>query len=585
MMRIALVIAGLLAFFPAAAQDTEASLDEIVLLARGGAPTLALRLLDRYQSTPDLTPESWARAERERILILGARADWRTLAERVAGHPEDLPQAFRDWAAGQHARALVSSGDGGGARSVLRRAIWEWRPPDAATLREWRAIIIRSHLVEGGLDAALIALRRYTQDYGADEPVLRALHGEALVRAERPGDALSVIGDTDAEPLASLRALAALRAGSVPAGTAFERAVRTGSARDADTSTRHAAWRIAAEAAERLDNSGASVAALERALAVGHDDALPAVLRVEPARLWSAYEAWGQAIGNAEQLIVGIDQPWLDTAAAAPEAIRARALHATLAAHTHADSVAAFAHHRIAQSLLAEAGGDRVLAALYLRGGRFERPESIPAQVRYALVDEVLRDGDVALASRLIADLEMPPADVDAAEWALRRARVLVLAGRRSDGVGVLMRLLEGGGDYDVDRLLQVVFDLQSAGAHREALRVFERVYAREELGVQQRREVLFWVAESYDALEEHAQAARLYLRSAGFEDPYSMDPWAQTARYRAALALARAGLREDAVIILRGLLNATRDAGRQSVLRHEIEQLSRLMPSDDGSR
>jgi len=52
------------------------------------------------------------------------------------------------------------------------------------------------------------------------------------------------------------------------------------------------------------------------------------------------------------------------------------------------------------------------------------------------------------------------------------------------------------------------------------------------------------------------------------------MDPWAQTARYRAAKVLVEAGLLEDARQIYASLLHATRDASRKAVLNNEIQRL-----------
>src|SRR5690606_1206133 len=112
-------------------------------------------------------------------------------------------------------------------------------------------------------DAALISLQRYALDHGADDAALRLMHGEALLAAARPDDAYAILRAADDEPL---QWLAALRAGATDPGTVFERAVRAGSVRDADAARRHAAWRVAAEAARRMNNAQASVAALERAL-------------------------------------------------------------------------------------------------------------------------------------------------------------------------------------------------------------------------------------------------------------------------------------------------------------------------------
>ena len=90
----------------------------------------------------------------------------------------------------------------------------------------------------------------------------------------------------------------------------------------------------------------------------------------------------------------------------------------------------------------------------------------------------------------------------------------------------------------------------------------------------QQRRELLFWMADSLQALQRYDEAAYLYLKSATLHDPTAMDPWAQTARYRAAKALVEAGLLDDAQQIYTTLLRATPDASRKAVLQNELQRL-----------
>ena len=96
----------------------------------------------------------------------------------------------------------------------------------------------------------------------------------------------------------------------------------------------------------------------------------------------------------------------------------------------------------------------------------------------------------------------------------------------------------------------------------------------------QQRRELLFWMADSSQVLGQYDQAAYLYLKSATLSDPMAMDPWAQTARYRAAKALAEAGLLEDARNVYTALLRATRDVSRKAVLQNELQSLHLLAGS-----
>lgn len=52
------------------------------------------------------------------------------------------------------------------------------------------------------------------------------------------------------------------------------------------------------------------------------------------------------------------------------------------------------------------------------------------------------------------------------------------------------------------------------------------------------------------------------------------MDPWAQTARYQAAVALAHAGMLDDARALFSHLLRVTKDKSRRAVLRHELQKL-----------
>jgi hypothetical protein len=63
---------------------------------------------------------------------------------------------------------------------------------------------------------------------------------------------------------------------------------------------------------------------------------------------------------------------------------------------------------------------------------------------------------------------------------------------------------------------------------------------------------------------------------------PFTLDPWAQTARYQAAQMLGRAGYIEDARQLYQGLLNATRDPAQQAVLEHDLQQLM-LLPAKPG--
>jgi tetratricopeptide (TPR) repeat protein len=222
--------------------------------------------------------------------------------------------------------------------------------------------------------------------------------------------------------------------------------------------------------------------------------------------------------------------------------------------------------------------GDNLLRHLYLDSTRFKDVAAIPAGVRYLLVDDVLELPDIPLASQLMRGLDEAPTGTDPAAWQLQRARVFVLGGNPDAGIAALQQLLAVSAAVNPDDVLQVLFDLQTLGRDKEAIPFFEHLLAST-LQPEQRRQILYWTADSYRALGDYPKAAELYLRSAMLPDPFSMDQWAQTARYQAAQVLGKAGFIEDARNLYRGLLNATHDAARQAVLEHDLQQLV-LLPA-----
>ena len=130
-----------------------------------------------------------------------------------------------------------------------------------------------------------------------------------------------------------------------------------------------------------------------------------------------------------------------------------------------------------------------------------------------------------------------------------------------------------------VDRLLQVVFDLQTVGEHQQAISLFNEILSKTtEPDIQ--REIYFWLADSYSANDEFRLAARYYLKSATHIAEKELDPWAQTSRYKAAETLAKAGLVRDARSLFSQLLEVTKEPARRAVLQHELQKLWLLKDS-----
>ena len=160
--------------------------------------------------------------------------------------------------------------------------------------------------------------------------------------------------------------------------------------------------------------------------------------------------------------------------------------------------------------------------------------------------------------------------------WEFRRARVFVMAGDPEQGANVLSAVLDGEADLDkkaTDRLMQVLFDLQTVGEHEQAYMLFAKLLARTG-DIQLRREILYWMADSRKAQKQYDAAAVLYMRSAEHPAQELPDLWAQSALYQAAEALTEAGFINDAQSLYKRLLKLSNDEARRAVLQRRLQQL-----------
>jgi len=189
---------------------------------------------------------------------------------------------------------------------------------------------------------------------------------------------------------------------------------------------------------------------------------------------------------------------------------------------------------------------------------------------RYALQRQ-----DYSLASTLNQASRTPPEGMNEGEWALRRSRVEIFAGHAEPGLDILLEWLgqvELIAEDSLDRVIQVLFDLQTIGRHDLAMLGFEQA-AELARTPRQQRELLYWMAESQAAQGEHSRAADLFLRSAVIGRSRSSQ-WGQSARFRAAGELASAGLVNDARTLYRALLEITSDPKQRLALGQKIQDL-----------
>jgi hypothetical protein len=552
----------LFALLDTAAGAGDPVLDRVDALVAGGAPALALRLLEQAGMPP---PSSWEAYERRRLQIHRSMKNADAIAARIAALPADAPPSLRPYALALLAEATIEAGDAEEAHRILASIETSGGSRPSHLVARLAALELdrgRPHEAQALLDRA---------GAGTSSEEIEAVRAEIELRAGRPRAALARASALGTSPDARLLALtAALRAKARPPGEVLVEAQRIAQAKESGPALRRGGWLLRAEAARRGGQLVREIGSLEQALGLP-DAGRHAYLSASGADLWAAYRRLAEAVGRGAGLRPGDARAWLAQAGtyAPEEGHYARAVYAYVAVADATEALRETAHARLADSLLA-AGHAGVLDALYPVSTR----ASLPAPARRRLLDAALARGDFKQAVALMDGLP-PPSEEALPHWMLRRARVLLLAGYRHEALVALSGLLDGP-RFDEEfagAYLQVLFDLQTLGLHQEALVLMEAVFERAD-NPRMRRELLYWQADSLTALGRHAEAAERYLRSASHDGALSSDPWGQAARFHAAEALGRARLVSDARSVYASLLIHTTDPARRAAIEQQMQQL-----------
>lgn len=567
------------ASYPAGATD----LAEVRLLAQTGASHLALHVLDMHQPDSKKDFAAWEEWEHERMQLYKQQADWPAILRRTREIPAPATQAFRLWANNERAQALLQTGDGIGARQLLRDLIWQADTAgiSAEMLANWRQLVILSYVQEGKSEDAYTATLRYHQDYGEqsiDDVLLRA---RILLLSGRTAEAVTIVEQHKQEHRANaLLLLAQLRGNLRPAAKILQAVLRLIRDKTTPEDVKINLWAIAAEAAQRTGSRATIANALEHVIV--NRTALQfsrELLEVNSDTLWNAYIDLAIHKANQQQLLIGQDEAWYQNAQAldAKRPVIARALYAFLVQRGQSQEIRAKSAEAFTALAVKRKHGHVLLSELFLSSRHFKQREQIPLAVRFQLVDIALAASDIDLASEIMATIKQPPQGADQFMWRLRRARILVLGTQPQAGAEALSALLETQQQMpaeQLDRLLQVVFDLQAAKQHEQSVRLFRKVMQKTD-DTKVQREIFYWMAESRKAQEHYNDAAYLYLKSAMHPVPEAgADPWGQTARYQAAGALAKAGLYDDAKELFRKLLDVTEESTRRAAIQREIQRL-----------
>ena len=557
--------------------DAGAKLEQLKHISNAGAPFLTLKMLDESQPDFDADLYNWIAWEQERYKILEQWEQWDRLLIRIESLPKDIPKQFRYQIVTKQAQAYLKLKQTNTARKIVRPYLWDFESSQSLEYERWRKIIVESYILDERYDDARIAMRRFLQDFSSQDNSWLENQAIILIQSGHLEEAAEILAGNDDATLKSMALLVDLLSKKKTAKSIWSESIAL--AKKEKTLSKNYAmyWIVALNAAKQLSDIN-QVIALEVILTTKHTN-INDLLNVSPDDLWQAYSQYATLVGNRAELLQGDDKSWLALAKSSVKLtpLKARSLIAHIILNGQDADVIEVASQEYLSSLnLDKVRHKNLLNGLFSQQGQFKNVKNIPVSIRFELVDLALKKGNIESATRLMSGLEKHPSNTDLFTWQLRRARVLVLGGQISEGHQVITQLLNNylkPTEKNTDRIIQVLFDLQTIGADNEAIDNFKQLL-RIDIKPSQKREVLFWMADSYKALKEHNKAALLYLQSAFYAGPKAMDPWAQTARFSAAESLEKAGLIDDSRRIFDGLLKVAKTAAEKGALRHKIQQL-----------
>lgn len=602
--------------------ESLAQLDELI---NAGVPALALSLLEVEQKKRAEFTADWYAFEYKRAATFSAMADWPALINRVdwllatADPDRQITEKIKLWFETQQVIARLQSGLAETALQQLRTLIWthDIKKINPALPSVWRRLVIRAYVLLSFNEDAQKALVKYNRDFSgriserngseSNRPELdsggldwQLLQARILLLTHRPKQAeklLSLIPDEQMSQGAdALRLFAQLQghfqeANSSLSASSKERKQVKRIARDLQKklsgkllspTARWAYSYVAYRAAIILNDTSAKIFYLEAMLSLSLDyPVLGESYVISVDDLWQLYESEGMQISNDNNLLVGDDSSWQALATKIQKKSKEKSLYlnTALALNSSQKQTKKNAHAEIVSHLQRRRNGLKLINQLYLHSKRIHDFSVLPESIRYQLVDYALNEGDISQAARLMKSLPEPPESQSAFEWYMRKARVLVLEGDYDESVRLLTHVLgvtQGIESNMLDRYIQVLFDFQTVQQHENALYLFDLikpVWLNDKL----KREISFWKAQSYYALEQYDQSALFYLKSASALKGEENDLWGQSAKFKAAGALLKAGIYDDAEKVYGDLLLITLSESRKSLIKQNLQKIRLL--------
>ena len=470
---------------------------------------------------------------------------------------------------------LLRTGHPARARTVFQQLLVDEGSRDGA-VQQLRQRIVLSYFDEGRFSDAATFAEQLTAEFAPDQPSWRLLRALIALSLGRPEEAVRLLREETSIEGKLWRIFARWQNQLVSATTAL---VEIGQLKipadgDAVLALRSA---VIVQLAKLPEHARTRALALE-SLAQS-EVKLPALLRIDAkTELLTTYVEIAHLLLAREGIsLVALDVARTYQRRYGPEdALGQRSLAVALLLQEKAMGIPISSDSWLIRHLI-EAGVPGLIPVLFGKSGIAANMEEVSAESLMLLVDEALGREDLPSAAQLQARIETPAPGVDLGEWTVRTARIHVLGGNAALGASQLGDWLSGLDEMTpagLDRVMQILFDLQFIGEHRLALGLFE-VIAPLVRTANHRRELFYWSAQSWVGLEEYARGAVFFLESArlsGDQHPF----WQKSALYQAAKALEAAALYEDAAAVYKGLLGGSAEPKMQAKLRYRLAQIER---------
>jgi hypothetical protein len=532
--------------------------------AETSAPQLALARVEQMQPAASAAPR-WADWEQLRCELLARLARHQDLIKRVTVLPAAAPEKVVLSCLLHGARAALANGEGPLARRFLARLMWRQELP-AEQMRQARLLVIETYLADDQPQDAYALMLRYQQDYKPVDRDTAARFVDALLAVGMEKEAVTWFAQL--EDTSPLKLLLRLKNNLLTPDAVMAQA------RAALAKTNNAAyWLVLQHAAVAQKDRLLQAEALESLLQLAGDKPAERVATLA-SELWKAYAAAAQDVANENRLLVGDDGGWADYAArrGSVSPVAGRALFAYLAQQSKVRATRQSAQLQLAYSLQTARLG---LTATRLFDDAVRFPVSqVDPQARFLLGNLAVEYNQPRAAARYWQGLATP-ATLDADEWRVRLASVLVRAGIAEPGADVIRGLVAAKKVLAPElapRTLAVVQELQDTGFFKTADELYRLLLPLAAPG--ERREILFGLARIAESFNDFEAAADYFLEAALLIGAKPPDAFAVNSRLAAAANLGRAGLKEDARAQFDWLRKNVRDAEKLEVIRREMLKL-----------